>query len=319
MRETVYVALSASPLAGRGGSWGFGFCPRRAPWDVEGSWGSFGNGVCGVGVALHHRRGCPGLPEGYPQGLPSRRSGSGCVVHGVRWSLSRVRSRDRALLTRRTWRRVYGAGGPGEEALRALEVGERAAWGLRYPGVVGPRVQDSGGLPAALAGHPKVLWPHLSEQPVLMERVLSVGGEAWDEGAGPQVPQRREGRCTSFFTWSLRGAVLLPPRKRASCREVGGAEAQGVHAEVKGGAGGRCPLERYAPRTQAHTLFHADSLILGHQWKRVCRLRVSGSPARTRHRSATTSIISSRSRKYRLATASFTKGHTRSTGCSSGL
>ncbi len=66
-------------------------------------------------------------------------------------------------------------------------------------------------------------------------------------------------------------------------------------------------------------LFHADSLILGHQWKRVCRLRVSGSPARTRHRSATTSIISSRSRKYRLATASFTKGHTRSTGCSSGL
>lgn len=40
---------------------------------------------------------------------------------------------------------------------------------------------------------------------------------------------------------------------------------------------------------------------------------------RTRHRSATASIISSRSRKYRLATASFTKGHTRSTGCSSGL
>jgi hypothetical protein len=41
--------------------------------------------------------------------------------------------------------------------------------------------------------------------------------------------------------------------------------------------------------------FYADSLILGHQWNRVCRLRVSGSWARTRHRSATTSIISSRS------------------------
>jgi hypothetical protein len=65
--------------------------------------------------------------------------------------------------------------------------------------------------------------------------------------------------------------------------------------------------------------FYAESLVLGHQWNRVCRLRVSGSWARTRHRSATTSIISSRSRKYRLATASFTKGHTRSTGCSSGL
>jgi putative transposase len=64
--------------------------------------------------------------------------------------------------------------------------------------------------------------------------------------------------------------------------------------------------------------FYAESLVLGHQWNRVCRLRVSGAFSRTRHRSATTSIISSRSRKYRLATASFTKGHTRSTGWSSG-
>jgi lactate 2-monooxygenase len=64
--------------------------------------------------------------------------------------------------------------------------------------------------------------------------------------------------------------------------------------------------------------FYANAFVLGHQWNRVCRLRVSGSWARTRHRSATTSIISSRSRKYRLATASFTRGHTRSTGWSSG-
>ena len=41
--------------------------------------------------------------------------------------------------------------------------------------------------------------------------------------------------------------------------------------------------------------FYANAFVLGHQWNRVCRLRVSGSWARTRHRSATTSIISSRS------------------------
>jgi hypothetical protein len=71
-------------------------------------------------------------------------------------------------------------------------------------------------------------------------------------------------------------------------------------------------------RTKGLIPFYANAFVLGHQWNRVCRLRVSGSWARTRHRSATTSIISSRSRKYRLATASFTKGHTRSTGWSSG-
>jgi transposase-like protein len=64
--------------------------------------------------------------------------------------------------------------------------------------------------------------------------------------------------------------------------------------------------------------FYANAFVLGHQWNRVCRLRVSGAFSRTRHRSATTSIISSRSRKYRLATTSFTRGHTRSTGWSSG-
>jgi hypothetical protein len=44
-----------------------------------------------------------------------------------------------------------------------------------------------------------------------------------------------------------------------------------------------------------HHPFYANAFVLGHQWNRVCRLRVSGSWARTRHRSATTSIISSRS------------------------
>ena len=47
--------------------------------------------------------------------------------------------------------------------------------------------------------------------------------------------------------------------------------------------------------TQDFIPFYAESLVLGHQWKRVCRLRVSGAFSRTRHRSAATSIISSRS------------------------
>jgi hypothetical protein len=49
------------------------------------------------------------------------------------------------------------------------------------------------------------------------------------------------------------------------------------------------------PPTPLVIPFYAESLVLGHQWKRVCRLRVSGAFSRTRHRSATTSIISSRS------------------------
>jgi hypothetical protein len=66
----------------------------------------------------------------------------------------------------------------------------------------------------------------------------------------------------------------------------------------------RALLESYAAAvagapegTRHNTLipFYANAFVLGHQWNRVCRLRVSGSWARTRHRSATTSIISSRS------------------------
>jgi integrase len=57
-------------------------------------------------------------------------------------------------------------------------------------------------------------------------------------------------------------------------------------------------LASHQPLPYPHLLlipFYAESLVLGHQWKRVCRLRVSGAFSRTRHRSATTSIISSRS------------------------
>ncbi len=89
-------------------------------------------------VLLFITDGLPGLPEAirrvYPQAEWQR-----CVVHGVRWSLSQVRSRDRALLAE-DLRRVYGAESR-EEALRAWSqprrgyLGEvKAAWGSRYPG-----------------------------------------------------------------------------------------------------------------------------------------------------------------------------------------
>ncbi len=79
--------------------------------------------------------GCPGFLKlrVYPQAEWQR-----CVVHGVRWSLSQVRSRDRAPLAE-DLRRVYGAESR-DEALRALEE-VKAAWGSRYPGGYAPRTQ----------------------------------------------------------------------------------------------------------------------------------------------------------------------------------
>ncbi len=121
--------------------------------------------------------------------------------------------------------------------------------------------------------------------------------------------EERDGEVRRYRVWA---SPHLPAevRRFPGARQVVWVEREVVHkgsGEVKRG-------ERYGVIP-----FYANSLTLGHQWNRVCRLRISGSWARTRHRSATASIISSRSRKYRLATTSFTKGHTRSTGCSSGL
>ena len=117
-------------------------------------------------VLLFVTDGLPGLPEAirrvYPQAEWQR-----CVVHGVRWSLSQVRSRDRALLAE-DLRRVYGAESR-EEALGALEE-VKAAWGSRYPGVVGLWVQDSGAF-LRFYGYPKVLWPYLRSTN-LMERFI---------------------------------------------------------------------------------------------------------------------------------------------------
>ena len=72
---------------------------------------------------------------------------------------------------------------------------------------------------------------------------------------------------------------------------------QEIRVEFLNSVTGRPVLLEFRPlfRFQAFIPFYANAFVLGHQWNRVCRLRVSGSWARTRHRSATTSIISSRS------------------------
>lgn len=110
--------------------------------------------------------GLPGLPEAirrvYPQAEWQR-----CAVHGVRWSLSQVRARGRALLAQ-DLRQVCGAEGRGE-ALRALDE-VQSAWGARCPGVVGLWVQESGAF-LRFYGYPKEPWRYLRSAN-LMERLI---------------------------------------------------------------------------------------------------------------------------------------------------
>ncbi|RTH08065.1 IS256 family transposase, partial [Thermus scotoductus] len=152
-RESVYVALGIAPNGERR-VLGFWLLPTESALGWEGVLGElWQRGL--RRVLLFITDGLPGLPEAirrvYPQAEWQR-----CVVHGVRWSLSQVRSRDRALLAE-DLRRVYGAESR-EEALGALEE-VKAAWGSRYPGVVGLWVQDSGAF-LRFYGYPKVLWPY---------------------------------------------------------------------------------------------------------------------------------------------------------------
>ncbi|RTI13665.1 IS256 family transposase, partial [Thermus scotoductus] len=128
VRESVYVALGIAPNGERR-VLGFWLLPTESALGWEGV-----------------------LGELWQRGLRRVR----CVVHGVRWSLSQVRARDRGLLAE-DLRRVYGAESR-EEALGALEE-VKAAWGSRYPGVVGLWVQDSGAF-LRFYGYPKVLWPY---------------------------------------------------------------------------------------------------------------------------------------------------------------
>ena len=154
VRETVYVALGITPCGERR-VLGFWLLPAESALGWEGVLGElWQRGL--RRVLLFVTDGLPGLPEAirrvYPQAEWQR-----CVVHGVRWSLSQVRARDRALLAE-DLRRVYGAEGR-EEALWALER-LREAWGSRYPGLVGLWVEESGAF-LRFYGYPKVLWPYL--------------------------------------------------------------------------------------------------------------------------------------------------------------
>lgn len=160
----MYVALGIAPNGERR-VLGFWLLPTESALGWEGVLGElWQRGL--RRVLLFVTDGLPGLPEAirrvYPQAEWQR-----CVVHGVRWSLSQVRSRDRALLAE-DLRRVYGAESR-EEALGALEE-VKAAWGSRYPGVVGLWVQDSGAF-LRFYGYPKVLWPYLRSTN-LMERFI---------------------------------------------------------------------------------------------------------------------------------------------------
>ena len=164
VRESVYVALGIAP-DGERRVLGFWLLPTESALGWEGVLGElWQRGL--RRVLLFITDGLPGLPEAirrvYPQAEWQR-----CVVHGVRWSLSQVRARDRGLLAE-DLRRVYGAESR-EEALGALEE-VKAAWGSRYPGVVGLWVQDSGAF-LRFYGYPKVLWPYLRSTN-LMERFI---------------------------------------------------------------------------------------------------------------------------------------------------
>ncbi len=172
VRETVYVALGITP-GGERRVLGFWLLPTESALGWEGVLGElWQRGL--RRVLLFITDGLPGLPEAirrvYPQAEWQR-----CVVHGVRWSLSQVRSRDRALLAE-DLRRVYGAESR-EEALRALESapkglpwGGEGRLGFAVPGVVGLWVQDSGAF-LRFYGYPKVLWPYLRSTN-LMERFI---------------------------------------------------------------------------------------------------------------------------------------------------
>jgi putative transposase len=186
VRESVYVALGIAPNGERR-VLGFWLLPTESALGWEGVLGElWQRGL--RRVLLFITDGLPGLPEAirrvYPQAEWQR-----CVVHGVRWSLSQVRSRDRALLAE-DLRRVYGAESR-DEALRALESAPKGLpWGGE--GRLGFAVPGGGGalgggvwsLPALLRVPQGALAVLAEHQP---DGAVYPGSAAGDEGAGPQV------------------------------------------------------------------------------------------------------------------------------------
>ena len=156
VRETVYVALGVTPFGERQ-VLGFWPLPTESALGWEGVLRElWQRGLRRVLLFITDR--LPGLPEAirrvYPEAEWQR-----CVVHGVRWGLCQVRALDEV----------------------------KAAWGSRYPRVVGLWVGGLGGLFAILRvpqGPLALLTEHQSDGEVHL-------GSAGDECAGPQVSQGR--------------------------------------------------------------------------------------------------------------------------------
>ncbi|MBT9258664.1 MAG: IS256 family transposase [Clostridiales bacterium] len=230
VRETVYVALGIAP-GGERRVLGFWLLPTESALGWEGVLGElWQRGL--RRVLLFVTDGLPGLPEAirrvYPQAEWQR-----WVVHGVRWSLSQVRARDRALLAH-DLRRVYGAESRGE-ALRALDE-VKAAWGSRYPGVVGLWVQDSGAF-LRFYGYPKELWPYLRSTN-LMERFIR------EVRRGTKVRDHKFPKEEAVYKLLYLESERQEGRW-AERRLKGFAEVKEVLEKML--------LERYAPRTQTLT------------------------------------------------------------------
>ncbi|BCP67578.1 hypothetical protein TthHB5018_c25120 (plasmid) [Thermus thermophilus] len=222
VRETVYVALGIAP-DGERRVLGFWLLPTESALGWEGVLGElWQRGL--RRVLLFVTDGLPGLPAASPSGehrkairrVYPEAEWQRCVVHGVRWSLSQVRSRDRGLLAE-DLRRVYGAESR-EEALGALEE-VKAAWGAVGGGLRG--------LPTLLRVPQGALAVPAEHQP---DGAVYPGSAAWDEGAGPQVSQGGGGIQAPLP--GVREASCFA--KRTSCGEVGRTETKGV----LGGEGG---------------------------------------------------------------------------------
>ncbi len=178
VRESVYVALGIAP-DGERRVLGFWLLPTESALGWEGVLGElWQRGL--RRVLLFITDGLPGLPEAirrvYPQAEWQR-----CVVHGVRWSLSQVRARDRALLAE-DLRRVYGA--ESRDEAPAGPGGGEGRLGFAVPGGGGALGTGFGGLPAVLRVPQGALAVLAEHQP---DGAVYPGSAAWDEGAGPQV------------------------------------------------------------------------------------------------------------------------------------
>jgi len=121
----------------------------------------------------------------------------------------------------------------------------KAAWGSRYPGVVGLWVQDSGAF-LRFYGYPKVLWPYLRSTN-LMERFIR------EVRRGTKVRDHKFPKEEAVYKLPLPGVGEAGCfAKRTSCREVGRTETKGVLGG-EGGAGEDASGAVCPPYTDSYT------------------------------------------------------------------